>query len=93
MPERDEADRADHPPQGAGQGRPLASRAGDPGRLDQARRWRGADDDGGCDLDVARTLHRVTLIGEVPVGPDGRESELIEGVPFRSAPVFDPATS
>jgi len=45
------------------------------------------------DLDVARTLHRVTLIGEVPVGPDGRESELIEGVPFRSAPVFDPATS
>jgi alpha-ketoglutarate-dependent taurine dioxygenase len=44
------------------------------------------------ELDVARTLHRVTLIGEVPVGPDGRESELIEGVPFRSAPVFEPAT-
>jgi taurine dioxygenase len=41
------------------------------------------------DLDVARTLHRVTLIGEVPVGPDGRESELIEGEPFRSLPVFD----
>lgn len=39
-------------------------------------------------LDVARTLHRVTLIGEVPVGPDGRESELIEGKPFRSLPVF-----
>jgi hypothetical protein len=30
----------------------------------------------------------VTLIGEVPVGTDGKESELIEGVPFRSAPVF-----
>ncbi len=40
-------------------------------------------------LDVARTLHRVTLIGEVPVGVDGRESELIEGVPFEAAPVFD----
>jgi alpha-ketoglutarate-dependent taurine dioxygenase len=39
-------------------------------------------------LEVERVLHRVTLIGEVPVGPDGRESELIEGVPFRSAPVF-----
>jgi alpha-ketoglutarate-dependent taurine dioxygenase len=40
------------------------------------------------DLDVPRTLHRVTLIGEVPVGPDGRESELVEGEPFRSLPVF-----
>jgi alpha-ketoglutarate-dependent sulfate ester dioxygenase len=39
-------------------------------------------------LDVARTLHRVTLIGEVPVGPDGLESELVEGEPFRSLPVF-----
>jgi alpha-ketoglutarate-dependent taurine dioxygenase len=39
-------------------------------------------------LDVPRTLHRVTLIGEVPVGVDGRESELIEGQPFRGAPVF-----
>jgi alpha-ketoglutarate-dependent taurine dioxygenase len=39
-------------------------------------------------LNVDRVLHRVTLIGEVPVGPDGRESELIEGVPFRGAPVF-----
>jgi taurine dioxygenase len=39
-------------------------------------------------LDVERVLHRVTLIGEVPVGPDGRESELIEGEPFRSLPVF-----
>jgi taurine dioxygenase len=42
---------------------------------------------------VERVLHRVTLIGEVPVGPDGRESELIEGVPFRSSPVFAAAGS
>ena len=34
-------------------------------------------------LDVERVLHRVTLIGEVPVGPDGRESELVEGAPVR----------
>jgi taurine dioxygenase len=33
-------------------------------------------------LDVARTLHRVTLIGDRPVGPDGRESELIAGREF-----------
>jgi alpha-ketoglutarate-dependent taurine dioxygenase len=33
-------------------------------------------------LDVQRTLHRVTLIGEVPVGPDGSESELVSGRPF-----------
>jgi taurine dioxygenase len=39
-------------------------------------------------LDVERVLHRVTLIGEVPVGPDGRESELIEGTRFVSEPVF-----
>lgn len=39
-------------------------------------------------LDVERVLHRVTLIGEVPVGPDGRESELIEGARFASEPVF-----
>ena len=41
------------------------------------------------DVDVARVLHRVTLIGTIPIGPDGRESELIEGVPFRGAPVFE----
>jgi alpha-ketoglutarate-dependent taurine dioxygenase len=41
-------------------------------------------------LDVERVLHRVTLIGEVPVGPDGRQSELVEGVPFVSTPVFEP---
>jgi alpha-ketoglutarate-dependent sulfate ester dioxygenase len=39
-------------------------------------------------LEVERVLHRVTLIGEVPVGPDGRESELVAGVPFVSSPVF-----
>jgi taurine dioxygenase len=33
-------------------------------------------------LDVERTLHRVTLIGDRPIGPDGRESELIAGRPF-----------
>ncbi|HYZ56788.1 MAG TPA: TauD/TfdA family dioxygenase [Streptosporangiaceae bacterium] len=33
-------------------------------------------------LDVQRTLHRVTLVGDVPVGPDGRESELVAGQPF-----------
>jgi taurine dioxygenase len=38
------------------------------------------------DEDVPRTLHRVTLIGDIPVGPDGRRSELIAGEPFRSIP-------
>lgn len=33
-------------------------------------------------LNVQRTLHRVTLIGDRPVGVDGRESELIAGKPF-----------
>jgi alpha-ketoglutarate-dependent taurine dioxygenase len=32
--------------------------------------------------DVARRLHRVTLLGDVPVGPDGRESEIVAGRPF-----------
>lgn len=41
-------------------------------------------------LDVARTLHRVTLIGDIPIGVDGQESELVAGVPFRAAPVFEP---
>lgn len=45
------------------------------------------------DIDVERVLHRVTLIGDVPVGPDGRESDLIEGAPFRSAPVFEPSAN
>jgi taurine dioxygenase len=33
-------------------------------------------------LDLERRLHRITLIGDVPKGPDGRESELIAGKPF-----------
>jgi len=37
---------------------------------------------------VERVLHRVTLIGDVPVGPDGAPSELVEGVPFVEVPVF-----
>jgi taurine dioxygenase len=44
-------------------------------------------------LDVERVLHRVTLIGEIPVGPDGRESELVEGTRFVSQPVFASAGS
>jgi alpha-ketoglutarate-dependent taurine dioxygenase len=35
-------------------------------------------------LDLRRTLHRVTVVGDVPMGPDGRESELIAGQPFTS---------
>ena len=38
--------------------------------------------------DVQRVMHRVTLIGEVPVGIDGRPSELVQGEPFRAIPVF-----
>jgi taurine dioxygenase len=51
---------------------------------------------GPTDLDhlgSERVLHRVTLIGDVPVGPDGQQSELVAGVPFRSAPVFEPSTN
>ena len=33
-------------------------------------------------LDVERRLHRVTLIGDIPVGPDGEPSELLSGQPF-----------
>ena len=33
-------------------------------------------------LDVERRLHRVTLIGDIPVGPDGKPSELLSGRPF-----------
>ena len=29
-----------------------------------------------------------SLVGEVPVRPDGREPELIEGEPFRRLPCF-----
>jgi taurine dioxygenase len=38
-------------------------------------------------LDVERVLHRVTLIGEVPVGVDGRDSVLVAGQPFESLPI------
>lgn len=43
------------------------------------------------DVDVERVLYRVTLVGDVPVGVDGRPSELVEGVPFRSAAMFGPS--
>ncbi|GAA0936794.1 TauD/TfdA dioxygenase family protein [Pseudonocardia zijingensis] len=33
-------------------------------------------------LDVRRTLHRVTVIGDRPVGPDGFSSEIVAGRPF-----------
>jgi taurine dioxygenase len=33
-------------------------------------------------LDLQRTLHRITLVGDVPVGPDGQASELVAGQPF-----------
>lgn len=32
-----------------------------------------------------RVLHRITLVGDVPVGVDGRSSELIAGEPFLAA--------
>ncbi|RMI31331.1 TauD/TfdA dioxygenase family protein [Nocardia stercoris] len=35
-------------------------------------------------LDVQRTLHRVTLIGDRPVGPDGFTSEIVAGQEFRA---------
>lgn len=33
-------------------------------------------------LDVRRTLHRVTIVGDRPVGPDGFVSEIVEGEEF-----------
>lgn len=36
-------------------------------------------------LDHERVLHRVTLVGDVPVGPDGRESESLAGEFFGAA--------
>jgi taurine dioxygenase len=33
-----------------------------------------------------RTLYRVTLLGDIPVGPDGTPSELIAGEPFTALP-------
>lgn len=40
-------------------------------------------------LEVVRVMHRVTLIGDIPVGPDGRESVLVQGKPFLEKPIFD----
>jgi alpha-ketoglutarate-dependent taurine dioxygenase len=39
-------------------------------------------------LDVERVLHRTTIIGEIPVGVDGRESVSIEGDLFKAIPLF-----
>ncbi len=38
------------------------------------------------DEDTPRTLHRVTLIGDVPKAPDGAESRLVAGEAFRTIP-------
>lgn len=37
------------------------------------------------DLDFDRQLYRTTLVGDVPVGPDGRASMAIEGTPVGAA--------
>lgn len=36
-------------------------------------------------LDHERVLHRITLVGDIPVGPDGRPSEPLEGQFFGAA--------
>jgi len=36
-------------------------------------------------VDADRILHRITLVGDVPVGPDGRESESLAGEFFGAA--------
>lgn len=36
--------------------------------------------------DHDRRLYRVTLVGDVPVGPDGRPSVALDGEPFEAAP-------
>ena len=38
------------------------------------------------DDSIERVLHRVTLIGDVPVGPDGSRSTLVAGAPFEAIP-------
>ncbi|AFT89830.1 taurine dioxygenase [Paraburkholderia phenoliruptrix BR3459a] len=40
------------------------------------------------DLDFDRQLYRTTLVGDVPVGPDGRASVSIEGSPVEAAAAF-----
>jgi taurine dioxygenase len=37
-------------------------------------------------LDHDRRLYRVTLVGDVPVGPDGRPSMALDGEPFEALP-------
>ncbi|KKB65052.1 taurine dioxygenase [Robbsia andropogonis] len=37
------------------------------------------------DLDFDRQLYRTTLVGDIPVGPDGRPSEALEGSPVNAA--------
>ena len=37
------------------------------------------------DLDFDRQLYRVTLVGDIPVGPDGRPSVALEGSPVNAA--------
>jgi alpha-ketoglutarate-dependent taurine dioxygenase len=37
------------------------------------------------DLDFDRQLYRTTLVGDVPVGPDGAPSVAIEGSPVSAA--------
>ncbi|WP_347557126.1 TauD/TfdA family dioxygenase [Robbsia sp. KACC 23696] len=37
------------------------------------------------DLDFDRQLYRTTLVGDIPVGPDGRPSDALEGSPVNAA--------
>ena len=45
------------------------------------------------DDDVERVLHRVTFIGDVPVGPDGRASDLVAGRRFGADAAIATATA
>ena len=36
-------------------------------------------------LDTPRVLHRITLVGDVPIGPNGERSASLEGTPFLAA--------
>lgn len=37
------------------------------------------------EIDLERDFYRITLLGDVPVGPDGKESTIIEGAPLEAA--------
>jgi hypothetical protein len=37
------------------------------------------------DADFDRQLYRITLVGDIPVGVNGRKSNVIEGLPILSA--------